>query len=182
MDLYKIVGPNGECLNGGAGDWPLPIGDKPGEWRTVDGPLSACRNGLHLATAEQLPTWLPQGRYTQPCVVYAVETDGPLIDAGEKWIAGKVRLLPRSKPMPDFVKLRAKRDRAALKADKARTVKVPDAWRTYLGAVGSSVKLPAGHPGKPYQDALTAADKAYREAIRAADVAYSRAIAQGVMP
>ena len=73
--LYKIVGPNGECLNGGRGQWSLPDGDKPGEWWEVDGPIEACRNGLHLVTAAQLDRWY---RYGSESVVYQVETDGEL--------------------------------------------------------------------------------------------------------
>lgn len=192
MELYKIVGPAGEPLNGGSGAWPLPDGDKPGDWRTVDGPLEACRNGLHLATAEQLPNWLPTGR---EFVVYRAETDGELIDGGGKWVAAKVRLLPRSRPMPDLAKARALRDRKLVTARRAfeRAVKrtavdVSEPWQSYLSKVGTA-KLPASHPGTPYQDRMaavrTARDVAAGVKLAAdtkAQAAYAATLRKGVMP
>lgn len=218
--LYKIVGPNGECLNGGSGTWSLPChhattpgGDgcsrpdhrragegwgAPGDWWDVDGEVVACRNGLHLATRAQVPQWYRTGG-----TVYRAETKGELIDHGDKFVARSVRLLPRDKPAPDIEPLRMavrraadkvrraadKRDRAVRRAAKARTVKVPAAWRNYLLAVGSGVTLPAGHPGRPYQDAVNAAERAYRAAVAAAYkpfdaamAAYDAAASEVVMP
>ena len=185
MDLYKIVGPNGECLNGGDGDWSLPVGDAPGDWRTVEGPLEACRNGLHVATAEQVPTWLNPERG----VVYRVEVradpDRPelpyLIDAGSKWVARSVRLLPRSKPAPDIAALQRKRDRAMARARKALDVAVPERWRAYLTAVGFT-KLPAAHPAAQYQNASVAAHAAWSRAHRKAQADYDAAVMRGAMP
>lgn len=191
MDLYKIVGPNGECLNGGSGDWPLPIDGKPGEWRTVDGPLEACRNGLHLATDAQVPHWY---NAYQGGIVYRVETDGPLLDNGDKWVAGKVRLLPRrDSRAADMVKAAAlleRRKRAALRKlnEVKATAVVPDAWRSYLSAI-QGLKLPAAHPGAHYQadyeaDAarLGAAQGVYHAAVTVAQNAYDAAALAGIMP
>lgn len=179
MDLYKIVGPNGECLNGGSGDWPLPTATEPGEWRTVDGPIEACRNGLHVATAEQLSTWL---RLDGRSVVYRVETDGELIDAGEKYVARSVRLLPRTNPvgsmpaMPDTSALRRKRDRAIRKAERTRTVAVPRKWQAYLSAIVGTT-LPASHPAAQYANpAAAAAERAYQAAYSKAQHDYNAAL------
>ena len=176
MDLYKIVGPNGECLNGGHGDWPLPTDTEPGEWRDVDGPLEACRVGLHLADADQLPHWLPSP--SRPCIVYRVETRGEVIDAGEKWVAQSVRLLPRGR-VPDFAKAERLRASRRKRAERLRTVAVPDVWRGYLRNVST---LPAGHPGARYLAVLNAADAAYDAAMRKAETDYTADIARGAMP
>lgn len=171
--LYKIVGPAGEPLNGGSGTWPLPVDGKPGEWWDIDGPLEACRHGLHLTDADHLSQWLPGNR---PAVVYQAETRGPVINAGEKYVAASVRLLPRSRPMPDFDAAERKRKRAIARAGKLLDVAVPPVWRAYLLGVGT---LPAGHPGAVYQTRLRDARDAHAAAVRKAEDTYRRAIMPG---
>lgn len=176
--LYKIVGPNGECLNGGSGAWSLPDGDKPGEWREVGGPIVPCRNGLHLATAAQLPQWY---HTDSESVVYRAETDGPLLDHGDKWVAVKVRLLPRSRPMPDFARARALDDKRRKRAARLLNTTVPATWREYLTRIGD-VTLPAAHPGATYQAVLRDAQRAHDAAIARAEAAYLATIRKGIMP
>ena len=83
--FYKITGPKGEAIHGGTGRWPLP---ETGKWRSVRGKLVACQRGLHVVTAEQLPPWA-----ALDAVVWEVETAGDVIDAGDKHVARKARLV-----------------------------------------------------------------------------------------
>lgn len=87
--FYKVTGPNGEAVWSGHGTWPLPTDTEPGEWWEVEGELEACRNGLHICTADQLVTWLRDGG-----VIWRAEVEGEALDAGGKYVARKVRLLP----------------------------------------------------------------------------------------
>lgn len=175
--LYKIVGPNGECRNGGSGDWPLPVGDRPGEWRTIEGPLVACQNALHLTDAEHAHSW---GADHPNAVVYRVEVDGECVDFGGKWGARRVRLLPRRLPdgLAETIKAaERKADRARRKADrveaaarKAYEAAVPTGWRGYLTATRGVVS--------PLLTAYREAETVYRETGRKERAAYHRAAAE----
>ena len=80
--LYKVTGEHGEAIHGGSGTWRL------NRWRSVRGPLKPCSHGLHLCTIEQLPAWLGT-------VIWEVETDGEMIDAGDKTVARRARVVRR---------------------------------------------------------------------------------------
>ncbi len=82
MQLYKVTKVDGSSMHGGHGRWTV------GRWRRVKGPLVACRHGLHLATIAQLPLYLGP-------VIWRAETDGELIDAGDKWVARRARITSR---------------------------------------------------------------------------------------
>lgn len=136
--LYKIVSPTGECVNNGHGTWPLPTADKPGEWWEVSGEIRACFNGLHLASREQVDGW-----WKRNTVVFRAEVDGELWDAGDKYVARRVRLLPRQIPGPDFKALVARLKRAdALfhrrmrKADKVLGKTLSVVWLNYMDSLG----------------------------------------------
>ena len=49
---YKITGKGGVSCHGGTGKWVK------GEWRTVEGKLVPCENGLHLCEPKDLVEWL----------------------------------------------------------------------------------------------------------------------------
>ena len=80
--LYKVTGPKGEAFYGGTGHWT------PGRWRSVRGPLVPCEHGLHVITVAQLPQWLGPA-------IWRVETDGELVDAGDKLVARRARITER---------------------------------------------------------------------------------------
>ena len=86
--LYKVIGPNGEPLHGGSGNWPLPKDGQPGEWREETGKLRLCFRGLHLVT-EPARWWQPQ------CRIFAVEAEGIVgePDGEGKVVCRRVRLL-----------------------------------------------------------------------------------------
>ena len=56
MRVYKVLNEGRSEFTGW--HWPLPHGDRPGEWVTAEGELALCHNGIHAATVEQLPHWL----------------------------------------------------------------------------------------------------------------------------
>jgi hypothetical protein len=65
--------------------WPVPNG-KAGAWVEAKGKLGSCQNGLHLARGPQLFEWLE-------AEVYLAEFDGEMIDAGNKLVCRKARLV-----------------------------------------------------------------------------------------
>jgi hypothetical protein len=89
MIYYKVLGPNGESINGGTGRWPLPKDGQPGEWVEVAGPpLIPCKHGLHVCTIDQLPIWLGP-------TIWRVEIDGELLRQDNKCVVRRARLLSR---------------------------------------------------------------------------------------
>jgi hypothetical protein len=71
--------------------WPLPEAG-PGEW--VHAEPDPCRSGVHACNAEQLPLWLGP-------VLYEVELDGRVDDAGMKLVAPRGRLKRRVEAWDD---------------------------------------------------------------------------------
>ena len=92
--FYKVLGPNGEAVNGGHGQWPLPHGSRPGKWIEVTGPLRACQNGLHVCRLEQLVDWLGS-------TIWRVEIQGERIEQSDKIVARQGRLLSRCEGWTD---------------------------------------------------------------------------------
>ena len=68
--------------------WPLPNGKKPGRWVKANGDLIACENGIHAVTPGQARDWL-----RPEC--YIIELGGRVIDAGDKLVSRRGRLLRR---------------------------------------------------------------------------------------
>jgi hypothetical protein len=131
--LYKVTGAAGECLNGGSGAWSLPANGQPGAWWDIAGEVAPCYNGLHLATAAQLPQWLPvRGTFR----VWRAETRGVLLCAGEKYVAASARLLPADDA--------ASRRHAAAAKRHAAAVKKAD--RAYLRTMAAAARMPAAPP------------------------------------
>ena len=92
--FYKVLGPRGEAVNGGHGQWPLPHGSRPGKWIEVTGPLRACQNGLHVCRLEQLVDWLGS-------TIWRVEIQGERIEQSDKIVARQGRLLSRCEGWTD---------------------------------------------------------------------------------
>jgi hypothetical protein len=161
---YKVVMPDGAPTHGGNGLWPLPTEDAAGEWREIDGEIVPCQNGLHVTTLDNLHVWLTQG-----AVVYRAEVDGPAVDAGNKYVARRVRLLPR--PLPADVASQALDRVSAAGMPIQRDYRRP----TYL----ESVDLPKEHVlYARAQAARAAADKRIATAQRKAARARAKAIRQ----
>ncbi|MGH8974776.1 MAG: hypothetical protein ACRD0C_16435 [Acidimicrobiia bacterium] len=81
---YKFTKP------GGVGpfsrfSWPLPAGDRPGQWVDAGG-AAPCRAGLHACRAGQLPYWIREE-------LWLVELDGDIVESGGKLVASRGRLV-----------------------------------------------------------------------------------------
>jgi len=82
---YKFLGEDG-LTRYAKFAWPLPAGDKPGEWVEVEGELSECEVGLHACTEEYLLMWIN----TQ---LYVLEYDGEVHTTGAKVYGRRARLM-----------------------------------------------------------------------------------------
>lgn len=65
--------------------WPLPSGDRPGDWVEVPGALIPCEVGLHYTTLAHWRDW-------RDARLFAIETDGEVLDAGDKLVCRRARL------------------------------------------------------------------------------------------
>lgn len=66
--------------------WPVPDGDRPGEWVVADGPLGLCVNGIHSSTVDQLPQWLGDE-------IWELELDGEVLRSEPALVARRARLI-----------------------------------------------------------------------------------------
>jgi hypothetical protein len=78
---YKFLRRDGTGVFTGF-EWPLPDGE-PGRW--VDARLEPCRSGIHACRPDQLPLWVGP-------VLYEIELDGEVVEAGMKVVAPRGRL------------------------------------------------------------------------------------------
>ena len=85
---YKVTGEHGKAYHGGRGSWPLPSGKRPGKLLTVEGEIVACSRGLHFCREDQLLEWLGP-------VIWKFEPSGEIVDAGNKLVCAKGRLVAR---------------------------------------------------------------------------------------
>jgi hypothetical protein len=89
MKLYKVL-KDGKSCHGGAMEWSLPKGKRPGKWHEVEGELVLCQNGLHLTDSPA--HWWGLGHVAY--LVEAQEVKGdPSKDPSRKVVARKVRLI-----------------------------------------------------------------------------------------
>ena len=79
---YKVTAEDGSSCNGGTGRW------RKNRWRSVKGDLAACERGLHLVTRDQIMDWLGPA-------IWEAEVDGDVIDAGDKVVARRARVVRR---------------------------------------------------------------------------------------
>ena len=87
MKFYKVLNSDGSCFWGGRGKWFLPRGKRPGKWMPlVEGTLSACSNGYHVLTLEQLSGWLGPS-------IFEVEVKGDGIPQPDKHVYPQARLI-----------------------------------------------------------------------------------------
>jgi len=87
MKFYKVLNSDGSCFWGGRGKWFLPRGKRPGKWMPlIEGTLSACSNGYHVLTLEQLSEWLGPS-------IFEVEVKGDGIPQPDKHVYPQARLI-----------------------------------------------------------------------------------------
>jgi hypothetical protein len=88
MKRYFKILVDGESCHGGDSVWSLPKDGEPGEWMPKLTKLVACEHGYHIVEAHQIPQWLKES-----CQIFEVETSGKIINADDKHVCGKVRLV-----------------------------------------------------------------------------------------
>jgi hypothetical protein len=83
---YKVLSDGRSRFTGWS--WPLPEGDRPGEWVKTSGALKLAANGVHACTVAQLPQWLgPE--------MWRIELDGEIVETEPALLAARGRLLTR---------------------------------------------------------------------------------------
>jgi hypothetical protein len=68
--------------------WPVPEGDRPGDWVSAAGPLALCQNGIHASTVDQLPQWLGDE-------IWRIELEGDVLRTEPALVAARARLTGR---------------------------------------------------------------------------------------
>lgn len=86
MRAYKVLRDGRSEFTGW--QWPLPSPEQPGEWVHASGPIALCVNGIHAATAEQLPHWLGTD-------IWEIELGGNVVREEAALVASQARLLRR---------------------------------------------------------------------------------------
>jgi hypothetical protein len=79
---YKVTDHNGQSYHGGSGKWTR------NRWRSVEGEIVPCDNGLHLCRREDLLRWLGP-------VIWKAEVDGEVVEADDKVVARRARVIER---------------------------------------------------------------------------------------
>ena len=85
---YKVTLADGSPCHGGKGKWGLPHGKRPGAWRSVEGEIEPCRNGLHLCEPTDLSQWLKIG-----ASVWEAQAKGEAVRDSNKTAVRTARLL-----------------------------------------------------------------------------------------
>lgn len=91
MITYKFTRADGTPSHGGHGKWSLPRGKRPGAWRTVEGEIRPCVNGLHLCRPQDLLSWPAEA-------LWEAEYGGEPVVTPDKIVVGKARLVRRVTP------------------------------------------------------------------------------------
>jgi hypothetical protein len=81
---YKVLAQDQTPHHGGTGKWVKK------RWRTVDGPLAPCANGIHFCRRDQLLSWLGP-------TLWLFEDGSPeeTVDAGDKMVTRRGRIVER---------------------------------------------------------------------------------------
>ena len=82
---YKVFREDGKTLHD-HNPWPLPQGDEPGAWVEVEGDIVSCKNELHVMREQDLAYW-------PGLILYEVEIDGESIEADDKVVCRRARLI-----------------------------------------------------------------------------------------
>src|SRR5690348_552706 len=86
--LYKFLTADGTGPYSGQ-QWALPTDDAPGEWMpAIKGALVVCENGYHLCRERDVVWWVDTA-------LYEAEYDGERVDAADKIVVRRARLLRR---------------------------------------------------------------------------------------
>ena len=158
VTLYKVTREDGRSMHGGTGRWT------PGRWRSVSGPLVPCRNGLHLCRPQDLVHWLGP-------VIWEAEADGEVVEAEDKVVARRARVLRRVEAWDD----RAARLFAAACAEDALPFADPAQRPVLEGAIAAAR---AFAEGRATEADLSAARSAAESAAESAAWSAARSSAR----
>jgi hypothetical protein len=163
---YKTLSDGRSAFTGW--QWPLPVGDRPGEWVCAPGSLELCRNGIHASSIDQLPQWLGNE-------IWEAELEGEVLRTEPALVAARARLLRRVSDWDELARLAFCHDcaqRAQKLADRypgggvilERTV-LPLSARGQAAAVGYWTALLSGESATgrrkgPEYDAAVARERA----------------------
>ena len=159
---WKTLCEDGRCYFGGRGTWDLPNG-KPGRWRSVKGELVPCGNGIHVLGPHHIVRWLGPA-------LFEIEYEGEKIDAGDKYVVRKARLVRRVEEWNE-------RTARLFAADCAEDVVhlIPEAVRgPFVSAIDVARRFAEGEASR---DELSAAEAAAEAAAGAAARDAARAAA-----
>jgi hypothetical protein len=181
MTLYKVTAADGSSYHGGTGRWVK------GRWRSVTGEIVPCENGLHLCRADHLPDWLGP-------VIWEAEADSEVIDAGNKVVARRARVIRRldtwnertarlfaadcaERVLPIYEKAHPGDDRPRMAIETARRYARGEATRGELVAARAAALAAAWDAARAAarDAALAAALATAWDAARAAALAAARA-------
>jgi hypothetical protein len=141
---YKVLSGNRSEFTGTR--WPVPVGDRRGDWVVASGPLGLCTNGIHASTVDQLPQWLGDD-------IWEIELDGEVLRTEPALVAGRARLVRRIDEWDERARLafcqdcvrRAREIAAGYPAGAEITGKIePFAGRGMAAALGYWTALLAG--------------------------------------
>lgn len=95
MTQYYKVLVNGRSCHGGSLQWPMPDGDQPGAWVTVNDDIQICKRGLHATSR-------PYSWYKAGCTVHPVECGEILDSLDDKIVSNRMRILPAGYTWPEW--------------------------------------------------------------------------------
>lgn len=156
---FKVLGDRQQSHHGGTGRWVK------NRWRTVDGPLEPCRNGIHYCKPEQLVQWLGPTIW-----LFEDGTPDETIDHGDKMVTRKGRVVERLETWNDTTA----RLFAADVAEEALRFIPGSHQEPFVAAVNAARGFARGEIGDKERDAAWAA--ARDAALAAATVASPRCV------
>lgn len=97
MLAYKVLVDGRSAFSGTS--WPLPSGDRPGEWVSASGTVQPYVTGVHASSVDQLPQWLGDQ-------LYRIELDGQVTSTMAAIVALRGRLLAAVQEWDEPVQMR----------------------------------------------------------------------------
>ena len=151
---FKVLGDRQQSHHGGNGKWTK------NRWRTVDGPVVPCRNGIHYCRPDQLVQWLGPTIW-----LFEDGTPDETIDHGDKMVTRKGRIVERIETWNETT---ARLFAADVAEVTLQFIPGPQ-QEPFVAAIAAARGFARGEIGEKERDAARdAASAAARDAARAA--------------